>query len=362
MKFWLYISSFCDDDPVRRLSWWQNDYVLRHGTLEEAARELGGQPVTLLLPMELCSYHTVSIPRQAGRWWREALNCVLEEQLAERIELLHLAHCGLQDKQHCKVWVIKRTDLQIRLDHLAKHGITVQRIHVDADCIPHNGSGRLKWDSRWLIGGHSPIRLALSDDEVDQLADHLPLVPPCEPLSSSACEVLTHGTLEAIDLCQGDFQYRRARLSSRKTIALTLLLGCGAFFTQAVVHLAILKHHTQAQRQVNSELWQRHFTSDPQPLSLQAAINRNTPAPSTLVRTLASLTLDWLNSQGATTEIRHLGYQPEAGFSLEVHAPGFTDLEHLREDLTRDGYTVETHSSTRDASGVTARISIRENT
>ncbi|MFF6581773.1 type II secretion system protein GspL [Pseudomonas aeruginosa] len=88
MQAWLYLTSTADDAP---LTWWRADGDVRHGNLEQAAGELAGAELILLLPAEATSHHEVEVPARSGRWLRQALHSALEERLLEDLDELHLA-------------------------------------------------------------------------------------------------------------------------------------------------------------------------------------------------------------------------------------------------------------------------------
>ena len=156
MSHWLYLSPPADADAEWSLTWWQADAPAQHGTLAQAAAQLRGQPLSLLLPMEMASYHQVSVPARSGRWLRQALQSALEDQVVDDLDDLHLAHGPLRDKQHCALFAIDRERLRQCLATLAAQDLHPVRVHIDADCLPADQPCALGWDQRWLIGGAWP--------------------------------------------------------------------------------------------------------------------------------------------------------------------------------------------------------------
>lgn len=377
MSHWLYLSPPADADAEWSLTWWQADAPAQHGTLAQAAAQLRGQPLSLLLPMEMASYHQVSVPARSGRWLRQALQSALEDQVVDDLDDLHLAHGPLRDKQHCALFAIDRERLRQCLAALAAQDLHPVRVHIDADCLPADQPCALGWDQRWLIGGAAPLRLALSDAELPALA---PLLPgPLHWFGAQAPSGidsaqwhaqdtpwarLSRGSASAIDLCQGAFARPGKRRWPWRTLAVVLIIGCAAQLVQTVGHRLLIEQRSAQLKQQNLALWQQRFPDDGPvidlPRQLQAKLRQQGQGQAGMTRQLSQLAEQWAASSGALAVVHRLNYQQGEGWSLQVSAPDFADLQQLRERLVAQGLSVSAEASVRDSHGVSTRLKIKE--
>lgn len=377
MSHWLYLSPPADADAEWSLTWWNADAPAQHGTLAQAAAQLRGQPLSLLLPMEMASYHQVSVPARSGRWLRQALQSALEDQVVDDLDDLHLAHGPLRDKQHCALFAIDRERLRQCLATLAAQDLHPVRVHIDADCLPADQPCALGWDQRWLIGGAAPLRLALSDVELPALA---PLLPgPLHWFGAQAPSGidsaqwhaqdtpwarLSQGSASAIDLCQGAFARPGKRRWPWRTLAVVLIIGCAAQLVQTVGHRLLIEQRSAQLKQQNLALWQQRFPDDGPvidlPRQLQAKLRQQGQGQAGMTRQLSQLAEQWAASSGALAVVHRLNYQQGEGWSLQVSAPDFADLQQLRERLVSQGLSVSAEASVRDSHGVSTRLKIKE--
>ncbi|WP_409285663.1 type II secretion system protein GspL [Pseudomonas protegens] len=379
MSHWLYLSPHTPGDRPWHCHWWSTDSAPREGDLEQAAEHLRGQAFALLLPMEMASFHQVSVPARSGRWLRQALHSALEEQLIEDVEHLHLAHGPLRERRHCAVLVINRERLQRCLKRLAEHGLQPSRMHIDADCLPQDRPRALAWDGRWLLGGSAAMRLSLDPRELGELGRLLPDgllwqgaeapgIDDLEPENWQAEElpwqVLSQGSLQAIDLCQGPFQRRTRKATPWRLALLVLAIAGGAQLLQNVGHRLYLEQRSDQLHAASQSLWQERFADEPvtSDLAHQVRLKQRQQVQETpgVALRLSQLAEQWAASGGALSQIQRLDYQAEEGWSLQVSAPAFADLQLLREGLINQGLNVSTDSSVRDAQGVSARFQIKE--
>ena len=377
MSHWLYLSPPADADAEWSLTWWQADATAQHGTLAQAAAQLRGQPLSLLLPMEMASYHQVSVPARSGRWLRQALQSALEDQVVDDLDDLHLAHGPLRDKQHCALFAIDRERLRQCLATLAAQDLHPVRVHIDADCLPADQPCALGWDQRWLIGGAAPLRLALSDAELPALS---PLLPgPLHWFGAQAPSGidsaqwhaqdtpwarLSQGSASAIDLCQGAFARPGKRRWPWRTLAVVLIIGCAAQLVQTVGHRLLIEQRSAQLKQQNLALWQQRFPDDGPVIDLarqlQAKLRQQGQGQAGMTRQLSQLAEQWAASSGALAVVHRLNYQQGEGWSLQVSAPDFADLQQLRERLVTQGLSVSAEASVRDSHGVSTRLKIKE--
>lgn len=379
MSHWLYLSPHTTGDTPWRCHWWSADSTPQQGSLEQAAEHLREHGFVLLLPMEMASFHQVSVPARSGRWLRQALHSALEEQLIDDVEHLHMAHGPLRERRHCSVLVINRERLQRCLKRLAENGLQPSRMHIDADCLPQDRPRALAWDGRWLLGGSAPLRLTLSDQELGDLNRLVPdgllwqgaqapgidgLEPQHWQAEEQPWQVLSQGSLQAIDLCQGQFQRRTRKARPWRLALLVLAIAGGAHLLQNIGHRLYLEQRSDQLHAASQSLWQERFADEPvtADLARQVRLKQRQQVQETpgVALRLSQLAEQWVASGGALSMIQRLDYQAEEGWSLQVSAPAFADLQMLREGLINQGLSVSTDSSVRDAQGVSARFQIKE--
>lgn len=379
MSHWLYLSPHTTGDTPWRCHWWSAGSTPQQGSLEQAAEQLREHGFVLLLPMEMASFHQVSVPARSGRWLRQALHSALEEHLIDDVEHLHMAHGPLRERRHCSVLVINRERLQRCLKRLAEHGLHPARMHIDADCLPQDRPRALAWDGRWLLGGSAPLRLTLSDQELGDLSRLVPdgllwqgaqapgidgLEPQHWQVEEQPWQVLSQGSLQAIDLCQGQFQRRTRKAKPWRLTLLVLAIAGSAHLLQNIGHRLYLEQRSDQLHAASQSLWQERFADEPvtADLARQVRLKQRQQVQETpgVALRLSQLAEQWVASGGALSMIQRLDYQAEEGWSLQVSAPAFADLQMLREGLINQGLSVSTDSSVRDAQGVSARFQIKE--
>ncbi|MCU1717741.1 type II secretion system protein GspL [Pseudomonas sp. 5P_3.1_Bac2] len=373
MSDWLYLAP-----NGRECAWWGAAGELAQGDLAQAAVALAQRPVHLLLPMEWASYHLVQLPPRSGRWLRQALASALEEQLVDDVAQLHLALAPLQAQQASGVLAIKRQLLTDCLNQLQGLGLQPKRVHLDADCLGQQQPRALFCQGRWLLGGSAPLRLALT---VDELHDLQPLLPddlhwqgePPASLPAGSRQhwqalaqpwlQLSQGAAQAIDLRQAEFALRAPR-KSLWHLSAAILIAAGS--AQCLQYLALdtyINQQTEQLQQATAQLWQQRFSESMDNLDLAALIEakqQNLLQPSGIALRLSQLAQQWSSSHGALARVQRLDYQPDEGWSLQVSAPAFADLQLLREGLLAQGLDISIESSVRAADGVSARFQIKE--
>jgi general secretion pathway protein L len=378
MSQWLYLSPVTED-AAPQCCWWQADGPLHKGDLHQAAHALNQQALTLLLPMEMASYHRVSVPPRSGRWLQQALSNAVEEQLIDELDNLHLAHGPLKDKSHCSLIAINRHTLNRCLDQLAAVNLRPSRIHIDADCLPTDKPRALAWDNRWLIGGDTPIRLALAQTELEGLHTLLPAdlhwQSATAPDVSSSVDIdwqanerpwdtLSQGSVHAINLCQGEFQRRMPQTPAWRFVALALVIAVFAHVLQNVALSTYLNQQSDQIQAQTATLWLQRFP-EAGPVGDPGAYIRSQQQPENdhyngVALRLSQLSNQWSNSHGALAQVQRLAFQAGEGWTLQVNAPAFSDLQQLREGLIDQGLDASTDSSVRDTQGVSARFQIKE--
>ncbi|MGE8501760.1 MAG: type II secretion system protein GspL [Pseudomonas sp.] len=344
-------------------------------SLAEALAEL---PVhwELVLPVEVVTACAVQLPTQKARWMRQALPFAVEELLAEDVELMHRALGEqLADGRH-RVYALRANWLRECLALFAAQ--LPQAIRVDADLLPRQGSQLLWLHSRWLLGGEAPWRLALQAEDWPALVGRC--LSPCI-VSAPAGQALPEPVDEVhlledahqwlvrqgvgVDLAQGEFALRQSGdgwLRWRPlagVLALCLFLQWGFNLAQGWY----LQREADAYAASSEVLYRELFPQDNKLINLRAQFDqhlaqsagRDSPVLGLLAEVAAAL-----HAEGAPqVQVNQLDYSAtRADMSLQLQAPGFAELERLRERLEASGLSVQMGSASREAEGVSARVVI----
>lgn len=137
--------------------WWVQDGECRRAPFAQALAEIRA-PWRLYLPVEAVTACAVNLPTQKARWLRQSLPFAVEEQLADDVEQMHLAlGPALADGRH-RVFAVQRTWLAAWLALAEGAGKAPASLHVDADCLPGEGSCLFWLEERWLLGGSGAVR------------------------------------------------------------------------------------------------------------------------------------------------------------------------------------------------------------
>ncbi|KRW59392.1 type II secretion system protein GspL [Pseudomonas sp. TTU2014-080ASC] len=376
MSHWLYL---LPDAQSPYCYWWHADGPLQQGTLAQAGEQLSGHRPGLILPMEMASYHHVSVPARSGRWLRQALSNAVEEQVIEELENLHLAHGPLRDKSHCAVAAINRDALKRCLAQLAEVNLQPLCAYLDADCLPVDQPRALLLVNRWLLGGHTPVRMALADAELAGFqallpadlywqGEHAPSLPGEQNINWQLEErpwaLLSQGAAQAINLLQGEFRQQAPQPPAWRGVAVALAIAAGAAVLQNLFLSTYLNQQSDQIQAESDALWRQRFPAAG-PLDDLAGYIRthqqnDAPHYKGVALRLSDLAHLWSSSHGALAQVQRLDYQVEDGWSLQVSAAAFSDLQQLREGLIAQGLDASTDSSVRDIQGVSARFQIRE--
>ncbi|AZD62960.1 hypothetical protein C4K18_5012 [Pseudomonas chlororaphis subsp. aurantiaca] len=248
------------------------------------------------------------------------------------------------------------------MERLARHGLTAERIHVDADCLPDNQALALRCHERWLIGGACQQRLALDDQTLEELAPLLPDNLQCS--EETPWPLLARGSAQAIDLRQGAFALRSPSRTPWRALLAILAIACGAQVAQDAGQRWLLQQQTAEVTEASLELWRQRFPDEPRVIDLarqvQARARQAGQPRQSLARRLNNLASQWTNSDGGDTRIRRLDYQQAQGWTLQVNAPDFSTLERLREALAQQGANVQADSAVLAPDGVSARLKITD--
>ncbi|MFN3770198.1 MAG: type II secretion system protein GspL [Ectopseudomonas guguanensis] len=330
----------------------------------------------LVLPVEAVTACAVQLPTQKARWMRQALPFAVEELLAEDVELMHLALGEqLADGRH-RVYAVRAAWLRECLALFAAQ--PPQAIRIDADLLPRQGSQLLWLQSRWLLGGEAPWRLALQAEDWPAVAGRCPT--PCIA-SAPAGQVLPEPVDEVhlledapqwlvrqgsgVDLAQGAFALRQSGEGWLRwrplagVLALCLALQWGFNLAQGWY----LQREADAYAASSEALYRELFPQDSKLINLRAQFDQHLAqsagSDSPLLGLLAEVAAALSGDGAAQVQVNQLDFSATRGdLSLQLQAPGFAELERLRERLEQAGLAVQMGSASREAEVVSARVVI----
>jgi general secretion pathway protein L len=330
---------------------------------------------TLVLPVEAVTACAVRLPTQKTRWLRQALPFAVEELLAEEVEQLHLALGeSLADGRH-RVFVVRRSWLGA---WLALCDTPPQTIVVDADLLPREGTQLLNLESRWLLGGEDVARLALDDEAWPALAESCPrphiayrMAPQAglasvdeEPQIADGYRWLAQQVV-VNNLAQGEFAAQQSSGHWQRWRPLLGLLGLWLVL-QWGFNLAQgwhLQRQADAYAEASAALYRELFPDDNKLVNLRAQLDQHLAAGGAsgqgrLLGMLAQVS-QAIAAEGAAVSLQQLDFSELRGdLAMQVQAPGFGELERLRERLQEAGLAVQLGSASREAVGVSARLVI----
>lgn len=170
------------------------------GSLADAARDVRGRPVIVLVPATEVLTTTAEIPIRSGPRLRAALPFALEESLADDVDTLHFASGVRRENGKLPVAVVARARMDEWLGALDDAGISANRmlsanyglaripgtmsILIDGDCVMFNDGA----DSEFVMQGVQPSDTLVaagmlsdrSDEEQDDGEPSGHLVAYCE--------------------------------------------------------------------------------------------------------------------------------------------------------------------------------------
>lgn len=361
MKTWLYLTAEGLADPSPD---WPSCILSASGerqtiTLAEAAKELGGQAIQVLLPMEMCGWFRTEKWPSRRRPSVQAIAFAVEDQLGEELEVLHLCAGQRDQGGRYPVLVIHKARFKALLDLLAESGIETSAIYVDADLLPNDQAYAVWWFGRWLLGGALDARLAVSAEVVATLD---PLLPADICWLKQGHDSLQPGsTDQSINLLQGGFHQARRRWPwSTALLAGVALFALSWGFTEARSHF----FEREAQRLYTQSV-QRFKTLYPEQtrivdLSAQlkalqgkASFNQNTQ-----IARLVNLTEQVIG--GVNVEVQRIEFRAGEGWKIQLTASSFAQLEQLRERGQKSGMPIKLGSANKHQNRVQAVLTLEE--
>ncbi len=120
------------------------------GLLQEKAEQ---RRVITLLPASDVALHRVNLPRSAQRSWQQVAPFMLEEQLAQDPDELHIVLLG-KDKDTIELACISHKQMASWLDMLETAGISCRYWTIDSLCLPQPEPGyasAIQLNQHWLM-------------------------------------------------------------------------------------------------------------------------------------------------------------------------------------------------------------------
>ncbi|WP_422776898.1 type II secretion system protein GspL [Pseudomonas mediterranea] len=366
MKTWLYLTAEGMGAPCAnwRCCVWSPSGERRCLPLHEAARELNGQVVDVLLPMEMCSWMR-SDPWPSRRQPRpQALTFAIEEQLSENLEALHIG-IGLRDRQQrYPLLVIQRARFQALLALLDAHGIDARAIHVDAELIAEDKAFGVRWFGRWLLGGALSARMALSAQALATLKPSLSedihwLDEATDRPGIDEWLLGTEG--HPINLLQGEFRRRRQRLPWRgAAMAVLGMFVLSWAFDEARIgflHNETRRLYAQGEQQFRS-LYPGQDPVVDLAAQFQALQQRRGQNQVTQVARLVRLTEQVVGA--SHVEVQEIEFRENEGWKIQLTANSFIELEQLRERGQQNGLPLTLGSASKQNNRVQATLTLED--
>ena len=366
MNTWLYLRA--EGLAAPSTDWpcyvWSSTGERQNLSLIQAAQTLNGHAVTLLLPMEMCSW-VRSDPwpsrRQPGA---QAIAFAVEDQLSEALEVLHLS-VGARDREgRYPVMVMGREQFAGLLALLAESGIEVRSVFVDADVLPASQAVVVRWFGRWLLGGAMPARVALSDEGAAVLKPVLPLDIRWIDERHEAVDVdqcLAICPSQAIDLLQGEFAARGKRLPWRLgalALLMLLLLSWGAGETRIrFLESENLRLFTQNEQRFKALYPDQKRLVD-MAAQLKVLQSQHTQAQNTRIASLVNLIGQVIGA--SNVEVQRIEFRAGDGWKIRLTANSFAELEQLRERGRQQGVPIRLDGANKVSDGVQVTLTVEE--
>ena len=358
MNSWLYLTAHSishTDLNDARVCVWHDEKIAHETSLNDAGEALAAREVKLILPMEMCSWLLTEPWPGRRRPSLQALAFSVEEQLVDDLDELHIA-VGEPDGQRCyPLLVIHRERFKNLLKQLHERGFNIVSVHVDADLLPREQACVAWWDGRWIAGGASNLRLALSPKTLQVLKD-----THGETWVELAFE-MSGAWPNAIDLLQGEFQRAPQRLPWRRVAAAMLLMVTLAL---GAMHLRSSYLEEQAARLYAQS--EQHFkTLYPEQtriVDLSAQLNALQQQEATQqhghMARLLQLTQQVIGA--SSVEVQRMQWRATVGWALNITANSFVELEQLRERGVQSALPITLDNASQQGNRVQALLTLED--
>lgn len=364
MKTWLHLSAEGLAAPSGQwpCCMWRAAGDSQRMLLVEAAQSLAGQPVDVLLPMEMCSFVRSEPWPSKRRPDAQAIAFAIEEQLGEDLEVVHVS-TGRRDRQGCyPVLVTHKARLRALLQLLAALGIDVRSVQVDANLLPGDTLAAVDWYDRRVVGGN--VHLALSSQGLEALEPLL--TEPLQWLDDTESLALIEHALwndngQSINLLQGEFARPR-----RAWPWATLVLAAALLFTLdwgfKLMRIQTLEGQAQQLYAQSLQRFQALYPQQTRVIDLSAqldALHRQAATPSaTALARLVRLTEQVIG--GGDVDVQRIDFRAGDGWKVQLTAASFNELEQLRERGRHNGMPVRIGNSSKDGNRVQAVLMLEE--
>ncbi|WGO93885.1 type II secretion system protein GspL [Pseudomonas viciae] len=365
MKTWLYLTADGLDAPCA--NWpccvWSPTGERRYLPLHEAARELHGRVVDVLLPMEMCSWLR-SDPWPSRRQPRpQALAFAIEERLSENLEALHISAGARDRQQRYPLMVTGRSRFQALLALLAAQGIDVRAMHVDADLLPEDKIFAVRWFGRWLLGGALSARLSLSAQVLATLKLDLPedihWLDEGRDREGIDAWLLNAGG-HPIDLLQGEFRRRRRQPLPWRGAAASALGVLLLIWASSEVRVRFLESETRRLYAQGEQRFRSLYPEQNRIVDLaaqfQALQSRRGQSQDTQVARLVHLTERVIGA--SNVEVQRIDFREDEGWKIQLTANSFVELEQLRERGQQNGLPLTLGSASKQNNRVQATLTL----
>lgn len=139
--------------------------------------------IRLLLPGQMVTHASARVAARNPKLIEQALPYALEEQLAEDIEQLRIAHGARDSSGQVQARIVRRQDLDQLLERLRAVGIQPDAVYSELDAIPVPSVGwtTLAWEGVVLARGSQGEALSLEPDLLAPLLDGTAPVRAIQP-------------------------------------------------------------------------------------------------------------------------------------------------------------------------------------
>ncbi|MFP3515872.1 type II secretion system protein GspL [Pseudomonas sp. SIMBA_077] len=358
MNSWLYLTVYGVDHTDlddARVCVWHDGKTVHETSLHEAGETLAAREVTLILPMEMCSWLLTEPWPGRRRPSTQALAFSVEEQLVDDLDELHIA-VGEPNEQRCyPLLVIHRERFKTLLAQLHARGLNIVSVHVDADLLPHEQACVAWWGGRWMAGGALNLRLALSPEALQVVKDG-----HCQTWVELAFE-MSGASPTAIDLLQGEFQRTAQRLPWRGiTVAALLMLT----LTVGAIHLrsSFLENQAADLYAQSEQHFKTLYPEQTRIVDLSAQLKALQQQGATLqhghMARLLQLTQQVIGA--SSVEVQRMQWRATVGWTLNITANSFAELEQLRERGVQSALPITFDNASQQGNRVQALLTLED--
>ncbi|PSX06755.1 type II secretion system protein GspL [Photobacterium angustum] len=413
--------------PVQWLVWSpQQNEVIASGQLaditqlDQLVEYAGTRPVYGLVPTSEMLLTQVTIPTGSSRQLTAVLPYLLEEELAQDVESLHVQLLHREDDV-ATVALIEHQKMLQWLSAFKEYGLELKKVIPDCLCLPLFDDGysaaeiegqwlirqsefmgicaEKSWLDAWISAQKAPIVLAASDDDEDddEETEQAAIESAVADVESNPSQVVIHHYTSApqgvsgrwqahapelvmqllalgaagskVNLLSGAYKPQaawRKHLKPWRKVAIAASLVLAAVVGEHVMELQQLEHQAKAYRAESERIFRQvlpQFKRIPSQSYLKNQMNA-------ALKSLGGQGADngilmWLSelkpalSKAPSVKIVNLKYDQKRGeLRLQATASDFQDFEKLRSVLTKD-FTVEQGQLSKEDGLVSGAVVLR---